>query len=104
MYKLIYLNYACLHESQQRLFVVINLINKNKFIIRSPPTSRKFSTGNAGSNGVQSNGHLSSTVATRNNRSRSRSPALRKPIQAHTTVEPSQVSTLDNILFNISVE
>lgn len=40
---------------------------------------------------MQSSGHLSSTVAARNNRSRSRSPAVRKPIPVQ-TAEPSQVS------------
>ncbi|KAL7035215.1 hypothetical protein ACKWTF_008269 [Chironomus riparius] len=50
---------------------------------RSPPASRKFSTGNAGN--VQPNSHLSSTT-TRNTRSRSRSPAVRK---TSTTVPPT---------------
>lgn len=67
---------------------------------RSPPPSRKISTGNAGN--LQPNGHLSSPttgVGARNNRSRSRSPAIRKVngaagVAAATvvaTIEPCQV-------------
>lgn len=57
---------------------------------RSPPASRKFSTGNAGN--VQPNSHLSSTTA-RNTRSRSRSPAVRKTsTTVPANVESSQVS------------
>lgn len=98
------LSYLKILNVQQQQYL-IKFLKKNFLIYhpRSPPTSRKFSTttapqvpatGNAGSNGVQqSNGHLSSTVATRNNRSRSRSPALNRKQQQQQTVEPSQVST-----------
>ncbi|KAG5679591.1 hypothetical protein PVAND_009151 [Polypedilum vanderplanki] len=60
---------------------------------RSPPPSRKLSTtGNASTgttgNNTQTNGHLSSPTATasRHNRSRSRSPAIRKPKAASAAI------------------
>lgn len=58
---------------------------------RSPPASRKFSTGNAGN--VHASSHLSSPTA-RNTRSRSRSPAVRKTSTTiPANIEPNQEKT-----------